>query len=62
MLYVPSYTRERRPYSVSVYPTSFTLNSLLALRIRSKKNLRLVFHLEPLQELFCIERKYVLGV
>ena len=33
MLGVPAYTSERRPYSATSYPTSFTLGSLLALRI-----------------------------
>ena len=33
MLGFPAYTSERRPYSVTWYPTSFTLDSLLALRI-----------------------------
>ena len=31
MLRVPAYTYERRPYSATNPPTSFTLNSLLAL-------------------------------
>ena len=31
MLGVPAYTSERKPYSVTLYPTSFTLDSLLAL-------------------------------
>ena len=31
MLY--AYTRERRPYSATLYPTSFTFDSLLALTI-----------------------------
>ena len=30
MLCVPAYTHERRPYSAALYPTTFTLNSLLA--------------------------------
>ena len=33
MLGVPAYTFERRPYSATLYPTSFTLDSLLALMI-----------------------------
>ena len=33
MLGVPVYTYERRLYSATLYPTSFTLDSLLALRI-----------------------------
>ena len=33
MLGVPAYTSERRPYSATLYPTSFTLDFLLALRI-----------------------------
>ena len=32
MLYVPAYTHERRPYSDSLYPTSFNLDSLPAPR------------------------------
>ena len=38
VLYVPSYTHERRPYSATtLYPTRFTLKSFLALRIRAKQ-------------------------
>ena len=33
MLDVSVHTYERRPYSATLYPTSFTLDSLLALRI-----------------------------
>ena len=33
MLYVPAYTHERRPYSDTLYPTSFNLDSLPAPRI-----------------------------
>ena len=33
MLDVPAYTHERRPYSGSLYPTGFTLDSLLTLTI-----------------------------
>ena len=33
MLYVPAYTHERRPYSASLYPTSFTLDSLPAITV-----------------------------
>ena len=33
MLDFPLYTHERRPYSATVYPTSFPLGSLLALTI-----------------------------
>ena len=36
MLYVPTYTHERRPYSTT-NPTSFTLDSLLALTIRAQR-------------------------
>ena len=51
MLYVPAYTHERRPYSDTLYPTSFNLDSLPAPRICvlrktygcvSPKSLRLV--------------------
>ena len=37
MLYVPAYTHERRPYSATLYPTSFTLDSLLALTICTQR-------------------------
>ena len=37
MLYVPAYTHERRPYSATLYPTSFTLDSLLALTISAQR-------------------------
>ena len=33
MLNVPAYTHERRPYSGTLYPTSFTLDPLLDLAI-----------------------------
>ena len=36
MLDVPAYTHERRHYSGSLYPTSFTLDSLLALTISAQ--------------------------
>ena len=39
MLYVPTYTYERRPYLATLYPTSFTLDSLdslLALTISTQ--------------------------
>ena len=37
MLDVPAYTHERRPYSGTLYPTSFTLlDSLLALTISAQ--------------------------
>ena len=36
MLFVPVYTHERRPYSATLYLTSFTLHRLLALRTRAK--------------------------
>ena len=36
MLYVPAYTHERRPYSATMYPTSFNLDSLLALTISAQ--------------------------
>ena len=44
MLYVSAYTHERKPYSDTLYPTSFTLDSLLALTIA--QDLRL-FHPGP---------------
>ena len=37
MLYVPAYTHERRPYSATLYPTSYTLDSLLALTICAQR-------------------------
>ena len=37
MLCVPAYTHERRPYSATLYPTSFTLDSVLALTIRAQR-------------------------
>ena len=37
MLDVPAYTYKRRPYSATLYPTSFTLDSLLALRICAQR-------------------------
>ena len=37
MLYVPAYTHERRSYSATLYPTSFTLDSLLALKISAQR-------------------------
>ena len=40
MLGVPAYTSERRPYSATWYPTSFTLDSLLALRICAQHKTR----------------------
>ena len=36
MLYVPAYTHEHRPYSATLYPTSFTFDSLLALTITAQ--------------------------
>ena len=36
MLYVPAYTYERKPYSATLYPTSFNLDSLLALTISAQ--------------------------
>ena len=38
MLYVPAYTYERRPYSATLCPTSFNLDSLLALTISAQCN------------------------
>ena len=37
MLCVPAYTHERRPYSATLYPTSFTFDSLHALTISARK-------------------------
>ena len=37
MLYVLVYTHERRPYSATLYLTSFTLDSLLALAINAQR-------------------------
>ena len=37
MLCVSTYTHERRPYSATLYPTSFTLDSSLALTIRVQR-------------------------
>ena len=37
MLCVSTYTHERRPYSATLYPTSFTLDSSLALTIRAQR-------------------------
>ena len=37
MLGVPAHTYEHRPYSTTLYPTSFTLDSLLALRIFAQR-------------------------
>ena len=37
MLVVPVYTNEHRPYSAILYPTSFTFDSLLALRICTQR-------------------------
>ena len=34
---VPAYTHERKPYSANLYPTSFTLDSLLVLTIRAQR-------------------------
>ena len=39
MLHVPTYTHERRPYSVTSYPTSFILDSLLALTIGAQRKI-----------------------
>ena len=39
MLCVSTYTHERRPYSATLYPTSFTLDSSLALTIRPSARL-----------------------
>ena len=36
MLGVPAYTYEHRPYSATLYPTSFTLDSLLAFTISAQ--------------------------
>ena len=36
MLFVPVYSHERRPYSATLYLTSFTLDRLLPLRTRAK--------------------------
>ena len=36
MLYVPAYTYERKPYSATLYPTSFSLDALLALTISAQ--------------------------
>ena len=36
MWYAPAYTYERRPYSGTLYPTSFNLDSLLALTISAQ--------------------------
>ena len=36
MLNVPAYTHEHRPYSGTLYPISFTLESLLALTISAE--------------------------
>ena len=37
MLCVSAYTHERRPYSATLYPTSFTLDSSLALTIQAQR-------------------------
>ena len=37
MLCVPAYTHEHRPYSDTLHPTSFTLDSLLALTIHAQR-------------------------
>ena len=37
MLYVPAYTHERRPNSATLYPTSFTFDSLLAFTISARR-------------------------
>ena len=37
MLYVPAYTHERRPYSDTLYPTSFNLDSLSVLTIYAQR-------------------------
>ena len=39
MLCVSTYTHKRRPYSATLYPTSFTLDSLLALTIRAQRQI-----------------------
>ena len=48
MLYVPAYAHERRPYSDTLYPTSFNLDSLPAPRICVlRKTYGLCFTLDP---------------
>ena len=48
MLYVPAYTHKRRPYSDTLYPTSFNLDSLPAPRIYVlRKTYGLCFTLGP---------------
>ena len=37
MLYAPAYTHERRPYSATLYSTSFTFDSLLVLTISAQR-------------------------
>ena len=39
MLGVPVYTYERRPYSATLYPISFTLDSLLSLTISAQRKI-----------------------
>ena len=56
MLYVSAYTHERRPYSDTLYPTSFNLDSLPAPRICAlRKTYGLCFTLGPTAcgELLC---------
>ena len=49
MLYVPPNTYEHRPYSATLYPTSFTLDFLLALTIcAQRKTHGLYFTLGPM--------------
>ena len=62
MLYVPVYTNERRPYSATLYLTSFTLDSLLALTIYAQcKIYSLHFTPGPMACGGFFARLYVLG-
>ena len=38
MLCVPAYTHGHRPYSATLYPTTFTLDSFLAVTICAQRN------------------------
>ena len=62
MLCVPAYTHERRPYSVALYPTSFNLDSILALTIcAQRKTRRLSFTSGPMACRKFFVRLYILG-
>ena len=64
MLYVPAYTYEHRPYPATVYPTSFTLDSLHAFTVSAQRK-TYGWCSTPSSmaggDFFCVESKYVRG-